>query len=105
MEVRKKDGNKYPPNTLYHIICGIMRHLQNNGQPDLEFFKDSMFASFRMILDAEMKRLQGKGLGSKRKQAEPLSDEDEEKLCQLGCHCPQALVDTMLFMCGTFFAL
>ena len=108
LEVRKRDGNEYPPNTLYHIICGIMRHLRNNGQPNLDFFKDSMFANFRMILDAEMKRLQGKGLGSKRKQAEPLSDEDEEKLWtsgQLGGHCPQALVDTMLFMCGTYFAL
>ena len=61
-----------------------------------------------MILDSEMKRLQRKGLGSKRRQAEPLTADEEEKLWttrQLGDHSPQALVDTIFFMCGTYFAL
>lgn len=85
-----------------------MRYLRNNGQPDIDFFKDCAFANFRMILDSEMKKLQRKGLGSKRRQAEPLTADEEEKLWtsgQLGDHCHQALVDTILFMCGTYFAL
>jgi len=28
LEVRKKDGSVYPPNTLYHICCGLTRHLK-----------------------------------------------------------------------------
>ena len=32
LEVRKKDGTEYPPNTLYHIICRLMRHLRQNGR-------------------------------------------------------------------------
>ena len=78
-KVRKRDGSVYPPNTLHHIICGIMRHLQWNGRPDIDFFKDPQFASFRTSLDAEMKLLQSQGEGSKKGQAE-VSTEEEENL-------------------------
>ena len=63
---------EYLPNTLYHIVCGIMRHVRNsiNG---VDFFKDPEFAGLRRTLDAEMKRLQSKGLGSTLKQAEPIT--------------------------------
>ena len=27
LEARKKSGDPYPPNTLHHIVVGIMRHL------------------------------------------------------------------------------
>ena len=55
-----------------------------------------------------MKRLQKEGLGSKPRQTEPLSVQDEEQLWtkKLLCgHNGRSLVDTMLFMCGTYFAL
>ena len=66
------------------------------------------FAEFRATLDGEMKRLQSLGIGAKKRQAEPLTEEEEEQLWQtgqLGDHSPQALVDTMLFMHGIYFAL
>ena len=108
LEVRKKDGSEYPPNTLHHIVCGILRHLRESGRVEIDFFKDIAFAGFRSTLDGEMKRLQSLGIGAKRRQAEPLTEEEEEKLWQtgqLGDHSPQALVDTMLFMHGIYFAL
>ena len=55
-----------------------------------------------------MKRLQSLGIGTKKHQAEPLTEEEEEQLWstgQLGDHSPQALLDTMLFMHGIYFAL
>ena len=55
-----------------------------------------------------MKRLQKQGLGSKTRQAEPLSVQDEEQLWTkilLGGHNGRSLVNTMLFMCGTHFTL
>ena len=61
-----------------------------------------------MTLDLEMKKVQSLGIGTKKKQAEPLTSEDEEVLWQageLGDHSPQALVHTMLFMNGMYFAL
>ena len=55
-----------------------------------------------------MKTLQQNGLGSKRHQAEPLSQEGKEILWKkglLGDHSPQALLNTMVFMNGLYFAL
>ena len=85
-----------------------MRHIRLNGNPSLDIFKDAEFAQFRQTLDAEMKRLQKLGLGSNRKQAEPLTESDEEIQWQKGClgdYSPEALVNTMVFMCGLYFAL
>ena len=73
LEVRKKNGDEFPPNTLHHIICGIQRHLRINGQPATDF----SVIQFLPILRSEMKRLQKKGLGSKKRQAEPLSIEEQ----------------------------
>ena len=28
LEIRKKDGNEYPPDTVYHICSGIMHYLR-----------------------------------------------------------------------------
>ena len=103
-EARKKNGREYAPNTLYHLACGIMRHIRHNcGRPEIDFFKDPEFSDFRSSLDAEMKRLQSAGVGSVKKQAEPLILEEEEQLWEkkiLG-----TLLNTMMFMNGLYFAL
>ena len=57
LEAWKMNGEEYQPNTLYHIICGIMRHVRVTLNADIDFSKDSEFAGFRGSLDAEMKRL------------------------------------------------
>ncbi len=106
--MRKKDGAEFPPNTLHHIVCGQMRHLRWNGHPKIDFFADHDFADFKKSLDAEMKRLQSKGLGSKKRQAEPLSLDEEEILWEkglLGDKDPHTLLDTMVFCNGLYFAL
>ena len=108
LEVRKKSGLEYPPNTLHHICCGLLRHLRENGRPEIDIFKEASFADFRATLDGEMKRLQSLGLGTKKRQAEPLTEAEENLLWSsgiLGDHSPQALVDTIFFMNGIYFAL
>ena len=55
-----------------------------------------------------MKRLRGKGLGAQTKQAEVVSEEEEDILWRsgvLGDHGPQALLNTIFYMCCLFFAL
>ena len=72
-----------------------MRHLRWNGQPSIDFFTDSDFSEFKATLDAEMKRLQSEGIGSKKKQAEVLTQDDEELLWRkdlLGDATPQTLI-------------
>ena len=109
LEVRKKDGCEYPPDTLHHLCSGIVRFLRTNGtHSSLDIFKDPFFAPFRSSLDAEMKRLQSKGLGSKRNQAEPITEQEEDLLWEkgkLGDHNPRVLLQTIFYMVGVFFAL
>ena len=96
---KEKNGYQYPPKTLHHICCGNMRYLRSESHPDIDFFRNASFSRFREVLE---------GLGSKPRQAEPLSVQDEEQLWTkklLGGHNGRSLVDTMLFMCGTYFAL
>lgn len=86
-----------------------MRYIRKNcGKPEIDVCKDPQFDDFRSSLDAEMKRLQASGVGSARKQAEPLTLEEEELLWEkklLGDHSPKALLNTMVFMNGLYFAL
>ena len=44
-----------------------MRYLRFNGHPTIDFFSDDDFVTFKASLDAEMKRIQGLGVGSKKK--------------------------------------
>ena len=107
LEVRK-NGEEYPLITLHHLVCDILRFLRQSGKPQLDFFKDDVFAGFRSSLDGEMKRLQSKGIGSKSRQAEPLTVDEEEMLWKrkvLGDHNPQSLFYTVFFMIGFYFAL
>ena len=89
-------------------MCGIMRYLRWNGHPKIDFFVDDDFSQFKASLDAEMKWLQSSGKGTKKRQAEPLTLEEEEVLWEkglLGDATPQTLLDTMLFYNGMYFAL
>ena len=55
LEVRKKNGDEFPPNTLHHIVSGLQRYLRLSGRPELDFFKNPEFSEFKADLDAEMK--------------------------------------------------
>ena len=96
----KKDGTEYPPNTLYHIVYGLMRHLHQNSMPNVDFFKEKAYTDICTTLDAEMKHLKLLEIGAMKRQAEVLT-EDEEKLLWrkgvLGYHSPKLLLNTVFF--------
>ena len=109
LEARKRDGACYPPESLYQLVCGLQRYLHQNGRPEVKLVNgDPHFYEVYQTLDAEMKRLKSMGLGAVKKQAEPITEEEEELLWSkglLGDHSPRSLVNTMVYMCGLFFAL
>ena len=103
LEVRKKCGDVYTPNFLHHIVVGVMRHVRWTGQPSIYFFKDPKFIDFHCTLYAEMRRLQQQGVGSVRRQAERLSEDEEDSIWakgSLGDNNPQSLLDTVVFYIG-----
>ena len=67
--------------TLYQITCGIMHNIRKFC-PEINFFKDAKFYSFRTILDSEMKRLKASGLGIV-KRVEPISFNEEKNYGQI----------------------
>ena len=107
LEVRRKDGLEYPPNTLYCIVCGVMRHIRKYC-PEVNFFTEARVDGLKKTLDSEMKRTKAGGAGSTKKRVEPISFEEEEMLWEkglLGSATPHTLLDTMVYMCGIYFAL
>ncbi len=107
LEARRTDGQPYPPQTLYGLVCSLMRYVREL-RPHINFYKDPEFAGFQKTMDGEMKRLRSLGLGVKRKQAEPISVKEENSLWDkglLGCHSPKVLLHTMVYLCGLNFAL
>ncbi|CAH1242291.1 TIGD4 [Branchiostoma lanceolatum] len=61
----------------------LLRHFRDDfGRHDMNFLgrKDSRFAKFRKALDARMKELAADGVGTERRQDDPLTQEDEDKL-------------------------
>ncbi|XP_078365919.1 uncharacterized protein LOC144650135 [Oculina patagonica] len=65
MEVAKKSGERYPPKSVYGIICALKRYLEEkNGSEALNPLdaSDKRFVLFRRCLDAEMKNGVREGL-------------------------------------------
>ncbi|CAH3166645.1 unnamed protein product, partial [Pocillopora meandrina] len=65
MEVAKESGERYPPRTVYGIVCGLKRHLGDKyGDEKLNPLDahDKRFGIFRRALDAEMKDATKEGL-------------------------------------------
>jgi hypothetical protein len=86
VEIRRKDGNPYPPSTLLAITSGIQRHLRTENNAQVNFFKEdeNTFLGFRKALDARMKELTVQGVGVSVKKADPITKQDEQTLCDTG---------------------
>ena len=101
LEIRKKDGSEYVPNTLHHIVAGVMRYIRLEGNPSIDFFKDAEFANFRLTLDGEMKRLSATDLRGAVKKPEYITVDEEEFLWSkaiLGDHSQEELLNTMNYI-------
>ncbi|XP_066300880.1 zinc finger MYM-type protein 3-like [Branchiostoma lanceolatum] len=86
-EVRRVDGEPYPASSVYGIICGLIRHFREElGSHDVNFLdkKDIRFAEYRKAMTARMKELKAEGVGFEKRQADPLTMEDEDKLWTSG---------------------
>ena len=75
--------------------------MRDNGRPEINSFTDLSFKLFQDCLDAKMKRLTGMGKESNVKEAQAFSEDEENKLWNLGLlgdSLPRVLLDTMVFL-------
>ena len=80
--------------------------MQDNGRPEINSFTDLSFKHFQDCLDAKMKRLTGMGIESNVKEAQAFSEDEENKLWNLGLlgdSLPRVLFDTMVFLIEKLF--
>ncbi len=84
-EIKKLNGQDYPPRTIYEIVMCLQIHLETQGI----FWKllddsDSAFVELRYTCNNLMKECASSGLGSQVKQAEVISYSDENFLWDNG---------------------
>ena len=106
LDVRRKDKQNFPPDSLYIICSGLQISLKYCDCADVKILTDSKFIRFQSTLDAEMNRLRSTGI-YKKQQAEIINIRHEDMLWAkglLGDGSPQVLLDTLIFYIGLYFA-
>ena len=86
----------------------MQRQLREHGRADIKLFDNPSLNGFRSTLDGEMKRLNATGNYLNKKQAQPITQEQENRLWELGLlgdHNAQVLLNTIVYQVGYFFAL
>ena len=110
VEVRRQDKKEYPPNSVYLLLAGLMRHMRENVKIGWNFLdvKDDRFIYLRRTLEAKLKDLSSRGIGSDVKRADAFTKEDEE-LCWrkrfFGSDSAENLLHTVCFYNSKFFLL
>ena len=79
-EIRKSDGEMFPPKTYKEIISSFQHHLNNALGIKCSIFLDHAFLETRKVLDAQMKRSAAAGNVKQPKRSHSISFNDEEEL-------------------------
>ena len=110
MQVRKHDKTRYPRQTLFNIACGICRFFKIHGIMDRNFLdKDQQdFKLAYAALDASMKASTSVGIGLRKKQAEPITVDQETVLWEkgkFGIHSSESLITALYYYNSKLFGL
>ena len=106
-EVRDRNGKPYNRDTLYDLMSSINAYFKQSGVP-YSFIDDKDFFPLKNTLDNKMKDLSAEGLIAPRIQAEPITVKEINIMWErgvLGDDTPERLVDTLLLLNGTLFAM
>lgn len=105
LKIHKQNGDEYPRETLYEIVLSLQNYLQMNGCT-VKLLDHASFAKLRNTVDNKMKQLSTAGIIRQKKQAQPISLQQEEQMWQsgiLGDDTPEKLVNTLLYLIGVHF--
>lgn len=107
-EVRKENGERYPPASLKSIVAMLQHHLVHNLHKPWSIFNDVEFKSSIAVLDGNMKLGAELGLVKPKKRAVCLSQEDEEEMWKekaFGTSSPKQLLLTLIYHLGLHLSL
>ena len=107
-EVRKVDGNMYPPESLKGIASMIQLYFRSTMNWNISIFLDNEFKSARESLDAQMKKSAEKGNVRPKKRARPIDLDQETELWKngsFGYSNPSQLIHTLIFHLGIHLSL
>lgn len=110
VEVRRKDGGKYPPTTIHMLLCSLQRIMRRKSRHPFNIFdkKDVRFRGFHGTMETVFQSLHKEGVGTEVKHTPAISDEEEADLWRkkiLGDHSPLALVRAVFYQNGKNFCL
>ena len=85
-EVRRGDGEPYPPKTIHQLLAGMQRHmLQSNCcLPKFLDWSNPLFRPIHGACDFIFHELHSKGVGVYVRHTPIISNEEEQKLWELG---------------------
>ncbi|XP_052060202.1 uncharacterized protein LOC127700667 isoform X1 [Mytilus californianus] len=85
-EVRNGAGAPYPPNSIRSLIAGFQRIFRRSGWTNLSLFDSTKkeFSKFHKALDDRCCELIKQGIGVSKKQAQMITDQQEQVLWEKG---------------------
>ena len=106
VEIRKENGEQYPPSSMYDLISGLSLYLEREHGFTNKLVSGA-FRSVRNTLDNIMKERTAEGVGG-RPERDPILEEHEQLLWEkgiLGEDSPDKLRQTVFFLIGVRFGL
>ena len=101
LSVRRQDGERYPPKTIYDIMTMLNYYLNNDLGKTVNMFTDDRFKESLKAMNTSMKESSEAGLVSGIQKSSPISIEDEEILWKagvLGWNNPKQIMNTTVFL-------
>ena len=106
-EIRKKNGDDYPAETLYETVVCLQLYLATKGVT-VEILDEREFCQVRNALDNRMKQLTKMGCVKLRKKARIITVDEENMMWNASILCSsnrKQLVETLLYLFGIHFSL
>ena len=109
-EVRRQDGQHYPPRSIYQILAGLQRHMleMNHLAPKFLDRSKSEFRPIHGACDAVYHKLHTSGIGTVVHHTPVITEEEEETLWNsgiFGTETPKSLQRTIFYYVGKRFCI
>ena len=86
VEARKVNGDQYPPQTIFHLLAGLLRHARSVRPNTSNFLdpKDVQFRDLHGTMDTLFRKLRKAGAGTDVKHSTVITAEEENLLWERG---------------------